>query len=554
MRVLPVSDLAVLVELEDLAATLALFDAWRREPLEGVVEVVPAARTLLVTFRPSAVSARAVAAHAHRLWRTLGEAVLDGVPASGRLVEIPVRYDGEDLPWVAEWLGIGVDEVIARHTAGEYQAAFAGFAPGFVYLAGGHPGLRDVPRRATPRTRVPAGAVALAGEFSAVYPADSPGGWQLLGVTPYRMWDLSRAEPALVQPGMRVRFRDLARPGVLISLPPAQAAAPERPVPGPVTAADAALRIEAAGLQTLVQDLGRGGCTGMGVSASGALDRAALRLANRIVGNPPGTPALENLLGGLRVRCRGRAVLAVTGAPAPLLLTDAGGRRWPAPFGRPIALEDGDELAIGTPQAGVRCYLAVRGGLDVEPVLGSCATDTLARLGPPPLAPGMVIGVGGAVPGESLAAVLPDEALPPAPPRANDEVMLDVVLGPRTDWFAPEALDVLLSQAWRVTPQSDRVGMRLAGEVALARARAGELPSEGTVAGAIQVPPSGQPVLFLADHPLTGGYPVIAAVASHHLDLLAQVPVGARLRFRALGPFGEVDASEPTSTATEGIA
>lgn len=554
MRILPASDQAVLVELGDLRETLALFQAWQSEPLPGVEEIVPAARTLLVAFRPSAVSAAQVAAHARCLHRSLVRRAA-GVPgAAGRLVEIPVRYNGEDLDTVAGLLGITVAELIERHTGCEYQAAFAGFAPGFVYLAGGHPSFQ-VPRRSAPRTRVPAGSVAVAGDFSAVYPADSPGGWQLLGVTPCRMWDLRRAEPALVQPGFRVRFLDMARPGVFVSLPPETAV----PVHGLATGFEAdhdadALEIETAGLQTLVQDLGRTGKTGMGVSASGALDRGALRQANRIVGNPSGTPALEVLLGGLRLRCRGRAVVAVTGAQAPLTLTSAAGRCLPAFIGQPLALDDGDVLAIGTPVAGVRCYLAVRGGFAIEPVLGSCATDTLAQVGPAPLAPGMTIAVGAAVPHERLGAVLPDHAPPSALPTADSIVTLDVVLGPRTDWFTPAALATLLAQEWRVTPQSNRVGMRLAGDTPLARSRLDELPSEGTVVGAIQVPANGQPVLFLADHPLTGGYPVMAAVASHHLDLVAQIPVGARLRFRATGPFKAIGATKQHITTEEGVA
>jgi KipI family sensor histidine kinase inhibitor len=543
LRILPAGDTAVLVELEDLPGTLRLFQAVQQHPLKGVEEVVPAARTLLLTFRPAAVSAAQVAAHIRRLSASFDHRA-DALPASasGRLVEIPVRYDGEDLEEVAALLGIGVSELIERHTGSEYQAAFAGFAPGFVYLAEGHPSFQ-IPRRAAPRTRVPAGSVAMAGNFSAVYPADSPGGWQLLGVTPLRMWDLQRAEPALVQPGFRVRFADMARSRALVSLPTAQqtptatVAVEASPRPGLTQS----LRFTATGLQTLVQDLGRLGKTGMGVSVSGALDRGALRAANRIVGNPVDAAALENVLGGLRLICQGHAVVAVTGASAPLTLTGANGQIQHVPAYQPIALDDGDSLTIGTPEAGVRCYLAVRGGLAIEPVLDSCATDTLAQIGPAPLRAGAVVVVGGAIPVERLSAVSTDHVPPGALPIAGDVVVLDVLLGPRTDWFTPQAQDHLLTGLWTVTPQSNRVGMRLHGEVPLARSHHGELPSEGTVVGALQVPANGQPVLFLADHPLTGGYPVIGAVASHHLDLAAQIPVGARLRFRAVGVFAEIE-------------
>src|SRR5690606_651910 len=215
----------------------------------------------------------------------------------GRRVDIPVRYAGEDLAFVADWLGMTRAELIERHTGSDYLGAFAGFAPGFVYLAGGDPCFHGVPRRTAPRVRVSASSVAMAGDFSAVYPADSPGGWQLLGETPLRMWDLGRAEPALVQPGFRVRFRDMDAAGTVYSLPgTAPGAAPSVSQPPAVgvpaepasSGMGAACTVRDAGLQTLVQDAGRPGLTHLGVSRSGALDQGAMRRANRLVGNPEG--------------------------------------------------------------------------------------------------------------------------------------------------------------------------------------------------------------------------------------------------------------------------
>ena len=297
--------------------------------------------------------------------------------------------------------------------------------------------------------------------------------------------------------------------------------------------------MEASGLQTLVQDAGRHGLAGLGVSSAGALDQAALRQANRLVGNPVHTPVLENLLGGLALRCHGRATLAVAGAPVPLTLQAPGGRCWPVASHAAIALDDGDRLQLGMPSSGVRCYIAVRGGFNVAPVLGSCSSDTLAHIGPPALQAGDRLAVGSAVPADALRAAQPPDAPPSDLPRPGNEVLLDVLLGPRADWFTPEAIALLQSQAWQVTPQSNRIGMRLAGGLPLTRSRHDELPSEGTVAGALQVPAGGQPVLFLADHPLTGGYPVIAVLASHHLNLAAQIPVGCSVRFRVTAPLKE---------------
>lgn len=518
MRFLPVNLNAVLVELEDLPQTLALLASLRAEPIAGIEELVPAARTLLITFRPAAIAADELA-------RQVGARSLDASEArSERRIEIPVRYDGEDLAEVAGLLGITPDEVVRRHTGSDYTVAFTGFAPGFAYLSGGDPSL-NVPRRKVPRTRIPAGAVGLAGSFSGVYPQASPGGWQILGITDAPMWDLSRETPALLQPGDAVRFVDVTgQPRTELEA----AAAPAQPT---VSKSGCAFEIRAAGLQALLQDGGRHGQAKQGVSASGAMDRRSLQAANRLVGNASDTACIEVAYGGFQLACRGDAVVAVTGAEGPVTLTRADGAQWPLPRYQPVALAEGDVLALGEPTAGIRSYIAVRGGFDIAPVLGSLSSDTLARVGPAAIAVGDVLPVRAVSAG---ALVGEPEAPPTDLPTVREEVVLDIVLGPRTDWFTPDAVELLCGQAWTVTAQSNRVGIRLAGEEALARTNHAELPSEGTARGSIQVPASGQPVLFLADHPLTGGYPVIASVATHHLDRAGQIPVNARVRFRPM--------------------
>lgn len=534
MRLLPAGSDALLVEVDDLDQALALFASLRGDPVEGVEELVPAARTVLLRYRPSATTLERLAAAVR------SRPLTAGAVEPGPLVRIPVHYDGEDLPDVARTCGLSEAEVVRRHTAATYSVAFTGFAPGFAYLAGGDPALR-VPRRSSPRTAIPAGAVALAGEFSGVYPRASPGGWQLVGRTDVAMWDLSREEPALLQPGARVRFEDAGADGG-----PSGPAAPEA-ASGPAREPDAepdaererGLVVLRPGALTVLEDLGRPGRSGLGVSRSGALDPGSLRRANHLVGNPAGAPALEVASGGLAVRALGDLVVAVTGAPAPLVVRSPRGDR-AVPVEQPLAVDDGEVLELGAPPRGVCSYLAVRGSFAVAPVLGSTSRDVLAGIGPEPLRAGDVLAIGGARP---VAAVALDAGAAPVLPSADDVVVLDVVLGPREDWFTPGALDVLTGQDWTVTPQSNRVGLRLRGASPLERSRDDELPSEATGAGALQVPPSGQPVLFMADHPVTGGYPVIGCVAAHHLGLAAQVPVGGRLRFRVLAhPPGEVSA------------
>ncbi|SDQ86204.1 biotin-dependent carboxyltransferase family protein [Quadrisphaera sp. DSM 44207] len=289
-----------------------------------------------------------------------------------------------------------------------------------------------------------------------------------------------------------------------------------------------ALHVLAPGPHAAVQDLGRPGRAALGVGASGAADRAALRRANRLLGDPEGTAAVETTLGGLRVRAEGDLLVAVTGAPVPVMVSGRGSVRT-AGTEEVLRLRAGEELALGTPTSGLRGYVAVRGGIAVPPVLGSRSTDVLAGLGPPLLAAGTVLPVG---PAPAAPPVL--DALPvPAPPAGD--LVLRVVLGPRDDWFTPEAVRALLGAAWTVGPASDRVGMRLLGP-ALARTRAQELPSEGLVRGALQVAAGGAPTLMLADHPVTGGYPVIAVVLDADTDAAAQARPGQRLRFtRAAG-------------------
>jgi len=550
VRFLPVNARAILVELADLDQTLALLHTLQAAPIAGVCELVPAARTILIEFAPHRISTTALIREISA--RKLSECVR----SSDVLIEIPVTYNGDDLAEVAVILGVDADEIVRRHTASEWSVAFTGFAPGFAYLTGGDP-IFNVPRRDTPRTKVPAGAVALAGKFSAVYPQDSPGGWQLIGVTQTAMWDVSRDQPASLQPGYRVRFVDVSRPSEIFltnrSNHSLKGHADDRPLVAqerPCSDADKtlddnakALRVRATGLLTVFQDLGRSGQAAQGVSASGAMDQKAIKAANRLVGNASDAAALETIGGGLALQSRGDNVVAITGADAPITLTTEDGRSWPIARYQALALADGDTIRLGQPSAGARCYVAVRGGYGVAPILNSASTDTLAKVGPPALRTGQLLPIHAA---RCHASVGATEQTPEDLPRLERDVVLDVQPGPRMDWFTPEAVTLLTQQRWQVTPQSNRVGLRLAGKLPLKRIITDELPSEGTPLGAIQVPASGQPVLFLADHPLTGGYPVIGCVAPHHLDVAGQIPVGAWIRFNVMGAFEELTPKAPS--------
>lgn len=271
-----------------------------------------------------------------------------------------------------------------------------------------------------------------------------------------------------------------------------------------------------AGALTTVQDEGRPGHAHLGVPTAGALDGPALRLANRLVGNDRAAAGLEITVSGCRVRLHRTTIVAVTGAEPTKIRVDGRG----ADPGVPVPVPAGAVLDIGPARTGVRTYLAVAGGVDVPPVLGSRSTDTLSGLGPAPLKDGDTLPIG---PAAGPAAPVWFTTSEPRRPR------LRVVLGPRDDWFTAEAIETLTSATWTVSVKSNRVAARLEGPK-LTRSNTDELPSEGLVLGAVQVPAGGEPLVFLADHPTTGGYPVIGVVHPDDLPLLAQCRPGAELR------------------------
>ncbi|MFL4475365.1 carboxyltransferase domain-containing protein [Paeniglutamicibacter sp. MACA_103] len=517
---------SVLVELSDLDSVLALGALLEASPLPGQLDVLAAASTIFIKA-DSWASARRIAAAVPAL--ELGAAPEN----AGSLVTVDVHYDGEDLAEVARLTGLSVEAVVNSHTGQSWRAAFGGFAPGFAYLLGENREL-NVPRRDTPRKVVPAGAVALAGDYSAVYPRQSPGGWQLIGHTDAVLWDLDRENPALIRPQDRVRFT-ASRTSLKLSAHTAHA----QPAPH---AAAAHLEILDPGLQSLIQDLGRPGLGNLGVSAAGAADTSSARAANRLVGNTAGAAVLENLLGSLVLRAQGDTVLAVTGANARLLITPVEGDDFheeerTAEMNAPFALLDGETLTLLPAGFGLRSYLGVRGGIDVAPVLGSRSTDSMSGIGPAPVSPGTRLPVG-TVTGSHVVGNPEPSTLPV--PDEHGVYTLRISAGPREDWFGEAGLQRLVGQDWSVSAESNRVGVRLAapaGSFPLERIRTGELASEGVAVGALQVPPSGLPVLFLADHPVTGGYPVIAGVIAEDLPAAAQLPPGAQLRFELVDPL-----------------
>jgi KipI family sensor histidine kinase inhibitor len=549
-RFLAVGDAALSAEFGDSidpalnARVRGLDRALQDHPFPGFRESLPTYRSLLVLYDPRA----ARFAEAAAALRTLAEAGAAGEPA-GRLVIVPARYggeDGPDLPEVARAHQLTEAEAVTIHASVEYTAFMVGFIAGFAYL-GPLPAPLEMPRRATPRVRVPAGSVAVAGRQTGIYPVALPGGWNLIGRASIRLFDPLGDPPCLIQAGDRVRFVPVDE------LPP-----PEPPRPSPPRTLPPAVEVLEAGLLTTVQDEGRPGWRHAGVSGSGAMDSPALRAANQRVGNPPGAAGLECTVAGPDLRFLVTTHFAVTGGDlSPVLQRDDLGA-WPVPPDAPVLARAGNVLSFGGRRAGCRAYVGLAGGIDVPVMLGSRSTDLAAGFGGidgRALRAGDLLclvrqGTGGSG-GTGESPPLEERARMAArlhyvEPRQRDLAMLGphsarvedvtvrVVLGPQDDHFPSHALTALLGEAYALAPESDRVGCRLRGP-RLEHRGAAEIVTDGMVPGCIQVPPDGQPIVMMAGGPTTGGYPKIATVVSADLPALAQLlPGEGRVRFRAV--------------------
>ncbi|HEX9533719.1 MAG TPA: 5-oxoprolinase subunit PxpB [bacterium] len=503
-------DRGVLVEFADElsveinARVRALGQALHGVP--GVVEVIPTFRSLLIVLDPLQADRARIAEDAMRLAQQLPHNARE----RGNLIELPVVYGGDagpDLDALAHKWGVTAREVIDLHCGSEYIVFMLGFAPGFPYL-GILPKALHTPRLPSPRTRVPIGSVAIADDLTGVYPLSTPGGWHLIGRTPHRLYDPHASNPIRCRPGDRVRFTPIPSANFADT---AEAAAP---LPRP---AHPTWEVREGGLYTTVQDLGRVGYRSLGVPLSGAMDLAALQLANVVVGNAPGAAAIECTAPGPVLRALDDITIAITGADLQATLDRATVER-----GTAISVRAGQTLSFGAPHEGMWAYVAVAGGLDVPMALGSASVFVPGSLGGVRLRAGDVLGRR-----EGPTRFLTRRA--PSLPIPGTEATIRVIPGPQDAWFEPEVLAAFYRATFTVSVRSDRAGTRLDGpKVQVQRER---MLSDGMVPGAVQVPSGGQPIVIMPDGPTTGGYPKLGVVASADLRLVAQARTGVKIHF-----------------------
>ncbi len=544
-EVRPLGDRALLVGVTDAAAGRQLGRALSARWPDGAVEVVCGFATVMISVCDPTLGIDDVgAATADAMDATGPVPEADEAEPGARTLRVPCVFDGPDLAEVAAATGCPPDEVVRRMTEAPLTVAVVGFSPGFAYLDGLPEPLRRVPRRASPRPTVPAGSVALANGYAAVYPTASPGGWQLVGRTGVSFFSADAPPYAALAPGDHVQFVEVDANDTIDGVVPEACVAPAW---SPPDGARFVFEVEAPGLRAVLQDGGRRGVAAIGVPGGGPADPVSFSLANQLVGNADGAGALELTAGTARLRCLGPCHVAVVGG-GPDVRVDGTAE----PAGHVLPVGSGQLLEIGPVRRGLRAYLAVAGGLLGPEVFGSSASDELSGLGPGPLARGQFLYAGSWAPplGDHLAAGSSPEIEPVGGP-----VELRVVPGPHGEWFAPDVFERLAGARFTVDERSNRVGIRLrpdgSGGDLWSGTLAEGLDSQGAVTGAIQVPPGGEPVILMPDHATLGGYPVVAVVVSADHGVLGQCGPGTVIRF---APVDLGEAADAWQASRRGMA
>lgn len=545
-RYLPVGDKALSIEFsqkicqEDSLKVLNLDKTLKERPIIGIESTLPTYRSLLIYYNPLEISVEDLQKQLQQLELSLIKTEI--IPF--RLISIPTIYGGRygpDLEFVAQHNNLSIEKAIELHCSVEYQVSMMGFTPGFPYLSGMSPEI-STPRLPNPRLKVSAGSVGIAGSQTGIYPQDSPGGWRIIGWTPLKLYDPDRVNPILLEIGDRIRFLpvkeeegDILVKGVETELN-LRKRVKEKEKFLKASRKMGTFSVIKGGIFTTVQDKGRYGYSRYGVPFSGAMDCYSMALANCLVGNELKEAVLEITLMGEEAEFmfHNPARVAVVGGRLTFKIN---GQDVPQDRGVPIKSQD--IISFSAFEKGFRAYLAVSGGVEVPAVLDSRSTYAGGNLGG---FQGRILEKGDVISfdipintADYTTSLLPsfDKSISLPNPSTTLPIKIRVVIGPQDDHFTIQGLDAFLSSEYEITVESDRRGLRLAGPP-VERKDVGEIVSDGTPPGSIQIIGSGLPLIIMKDGPTTGGYPKIASVITPDLDLLAQVKPGDRIRFEKI--------------------
>lgn len=562
------------IDVETNKKVLSLLSSIDAVGLKGIVDAVPGFSSLLIRFDPLVISSAKLVETFRRLHTTQGA----GTEISGRLVKIPVIYGGEggpDLENVAKLAEMTPADVVSIHSAEMYRVYFVGFTGGFPYLGGLNPKLSKVPRLATPKPKIPAGSVALAGGQTGIYPLSTPGGWHVLGHTKVPLFDPSQDPPALLRAGDHVQFIPVAVDDATVDSGAAKMVMASVSSMNPASVVVWA-KVKQPGMLLTIQDLGRQGHGRHGVSVSGTADDAAIRIGNALLGNPPGAAALEVTLGRASLIIKKDCWVVLTGANCDTTVSGS-----PFPPNKVQLLQKGEVLEMGKARDGARAYICVAGGVVAASVLGSRASDIKTGLGPKKLVAGQEL-LHYEAPAPSLRELKQDPlrlALAEMKEQGQGWT-LRVMPGPGN---TPKDAEAGLTEEDRkklaasfargtftVDPLSDRMGVRLQWKgdsvPVTERPAGGQTLSEGIAPGSIQLPPDGNPILLLADYQSTGGYLVPAVVIAADMWKVGQLRAGDSVRLRLcdelealsalrqLRAFENIDGTTETSAVQAGKA
>lgn len=469
---------------------------------------------------------------------------------AGKVISIPVCYEGEfapDLQKVADHAKIPVQEVIRLHSSTDYLIYMMGFLPGFPYL-GGMEKCLETPRLETPRTKIPAGSVAIGGAQTGLYPVESPGGWNIIGRTPLKLFDLNRNPHFLYNSGDKIRFEPISRKefeefdekiwlekfwqetqfkNLNETVLPEKKNARKNTTPH--YECGGGIKILVPGLLTTVQDKGTKGFQKYGISQSGAMDEMSFELANAICGNPENTACLETTLSGPTIHFVTDCDFAITGA----VFSNASLNGIPVEMNKKIHANAGAVLNCGFASNGLRSYIAFTGGILVPEVFGSRSTNLKSKIGGfygRKLEAGDELAIGFARRHSMNENAFPVKNINPFFARKDGILVLDCIKSSQFDFFSEESVKIFTSTVYTITPESDRMGIRFQGQNIMCGKT--DIISDAIPFGAVQITSAGLPLVMAADRQTTGGYAKIACVKKESMCALAQAAPGTKVQFK----------------------